>query len=203
VSNLPGYTTLVADLQSVLDSLVPKEVEVQTQTGRWFLLRIRPYRTLENVIEGAVITFVDISELKQAQSLLQETLSIQHLAAVVRDARDAILMLAMDGSILAWNPAAQRIYGWSETEALQKNIAELVPETLRQEAIEIVRRLSMAEILAPYQTQRLNKEGQLLSVWINATALVNQAEEVYAITTTERLCRGENPLDTVLNGASR
>ncbi|WP_232322080.1 chemotaxis protein CheB, partial [Methylomonas lenta] len=189
VSNLPGYTSLVADLLAVLDNLVPKEIEVQTQAGRWFLLRIRPYRTLENVIEGAVITFVDISELKQAQSQLQETLSIRHLAAVVRDARDAILMLAMDGSILAWNPAAQGMYGWTEAEALQKNIAELAPETLRQEAFEIVQSLSFAENLAPYQTQRLNKQGQLLSVRISATALLNQAGEVYAITTTERLCK--------------
>ena len=168
---------------------MPKEVEVQTQAGHWFLLRIRPYRTLENIIEGAVITFVDISELKQAQSQLQETLSIRHLAAVVRDARDAILMLAMDGSILAWNPAAQSMYGWTEAEALQKNIAELVPETLQQEAFKIVQSLSLAENLAPYQTQRLNKQGQLLSVWISATALLNQTGEVYAITTTERLCK--------------
>ena len=51
--------------QEVLDSLVPKEVEVQTQAGTWYLLRIRPYRTLENVIEGAVITFTDILRLRR------------------------------------------------------------------------------------------------------------------------------------------
>ena len=52
VSNLVGYDRLVADVRAVLDTLVPKEVEVQTQAGAWYLLRIRPYRTLENVIEG-------------------------------------------------------------------------------------------------------------------------------------------------------
>ena len=61
VSNLVGYDRLVADMQAVLDTLIPKEVEVQTKAGDWYTMRILPYRTLDNVIEGAVITFVDIS----------------------------------------------------------------------------------------------------------------------------------------------
>jgi two-component system CheB/CheR fusion protein len=65
VSNLVGYDRLVEDVQAVLNDLIPKEVEVQTKAGTWFALRIRPYRTLENVIEGAVITFVDITQRKQ------------------------------------------------------------------------------------------------------------------------------------------
>lgn len=65
VSNLPGYDNLVADTRAVLDSLVPKEVEVQSQTGDWYLMHIRPYRTLNNVIEGAVLTFVNITRFKQ------------------------------------------------------------------------------------------------------------------------------------------
>ena len=58
VSNLVGYDRIVADAQAVLDTLVPKELDVQTTEGRWYTLRILPYRTLDNVIEGAVITFV-------------------------------------------------------------------------------------------------------------------------------------------------
>ena len=67
VSNLVGYGSLVDDVQTVLDSLVPKEAQVRTTDGAWFTLRIRPYRTLDNVIEGAVITFSDISELKRLE----------------------------------------------------------------------------------------------------------------------------------------
>ena len=66
VSNLVGYDRLVEDVQAVLDTLVPKEVEVQTTAGDWYLMRIQPYRTLDNVIEGAVITFVDITEMQAA-----------------------------------------------------------------------------------------------------------------------------------------
>ena len=62
VSNLVGYDRLVADTQAVLDTLIPKALEVQTARGRWYAMRIQPYRTIDNVIEGAVITFVDITE---------------------------------------------------------------------------------------------------------------------------------------------
>jgi two-component system, chemotaxis family, CheB/CheR fusion protein len=71
VSNLVGYDRLPADTQAVLDTLVPKEVEVQTRAGAWYMLRIQPYRTISNVIEGAVITFVDITPAKKAQEALR------------------------------------------------------------------------------------------------------------------------------------
>jgi len=70
-SNLIGYAHLVADVQAVLNTLIPKEIEVQTTAGKWYTMRIMPYRTLNNVIEGAVITFVDITEKKKAQEALR------------------------------------------------------------------------------------------------------------------------------------
>jgi two-component system CheB/CheR fusion protein len=63
VSNLVGDDNLVKDIQAVLRDLVPRIANVQTRAGTWFQMRIRPYRTLENVIEGAVITFIDITDL--------------------------------------------------------------------------------------------------------------------------------------------
>ncbi len=63
VSNLVGDDHLVKDIQAVLRDLVPRVAKVQTRNGTWFQMRIRPYRTLENVIEGAVVTFIDITDL--------------------------------------------------------------------------------------------------------------------------------------------
>jgi PAS domain S-box-containing protein len=186
VSNLAGYDRLVADVQAVLDSLVPKEVEVQTKAGGWFLLRIRPYRTLENAIEGAVITFVDVTEMKRLQEALREANALLRLAVVMHDAYDAITVQDMEGRVLAWNPRAERIYGWSEAEAMAMNIRDLIPEGLREEALAMVRQLSRAEVLKPYRTQRVAKDGRIVEVWLTATSLVNEAGEVYAIATTER-----------------
>ncbi len=187
VSNLAEYNHLVEDVQQVLDNLVPKEVEVETKFGKWFLLRIRPYRTLENVIEGAVITFFDISEMKKARDALRESDSLRRLAVVTTDSRDAILVQDMAGKIISWNPAATRFYGWSETEALGMNIRDLIPRPGRDEALAVVEQLSRAEIMQPYRMERIIKDGRVLRVSLTATALVNASGAVYGIATTERV----------------
>jgi two-component system CheB/CheR fusion protein len=61
VSRLGGEQDLVGDVTQVLDTLVTKEAQVTTAAGLTYLMRIQPYRTVENVIEGAVITFVSLS----------------------------------------------------------------------------------------------------------------------------------------------
>jgi two-component system, chemotaxis family, CheB/CheR fusion protein len=75
LSNLVSYDHLAADIQSVLDSLLPKVVEVQSNAGPWYMMRIQPYRTLDNVIEGAVLTFVDISETKKTKLEMETALA--------------------------------------------------------------------------------------------------------------------------------
>jgi two-component system CheB/CheR fusion protein len=186
-----GYDRLLADVQEVLDSLTPREIEVQTKAGDWYLMRIRPYRTLENVIEGAVITFTDITEMQKVRTIVRETETLRRLAVVVRDASDAITLQNLEGRILAWNPGAVQMYGWSEAEALKMNIRELIPEGLREAALSTVRQLINAEVLTPYLTQRITKDGRVLNVSLTATSLLDEAQKIYAIMTTERCLRNE------------
>ncbi len=75
VSNLQNYDRLVSDIQEVLESLIPKEVEVRNSNGEWFTMRILPYRTMDNVIEGAVINFVNITRRKQMEDDIKRQLS--------------------------------------------------------------------------------------------------------------------------------
>jgi two-component system CheB/CheR fusion protein len=73
VSNLIDYETLLSDTQVVLNTLVSKEVEVQVLSGEWYIMRIQPYRTLDNVIEGAVLTFVNITQTKNIKLALEQS----------------------------------------------------------------------------------------------------------------------------------
>lgn len=187
VPNLVGYRSLVADSQAVLDTLVPKEVDVQTTEGKWYTMRILPYRTLDNVIEGAVITFVEITEMVRAREALLKANELLRLAVVVRDAFDAITVQDLEGRTLAWNPGAVRMYGWNEAEALAMNVRDRTPPALREQALARVHQLGQAEILEPYRTQRITKDGALVEVWLTSTALVNEAGQMYAIATTERM----------------
>ncbi len=185
-SNLIDYEHLVADTQEVLNTLIPWEQNVQTRDGDWFSLRILPYRTTDNVIEGVVISFVDISKIKQAEEALQKANDQLRLAVVVRDAHDAVTVQDLTGRIIAWNPAAVRMYGWSEAEALMLNTRERIPPALREGALATLTQLSQAEVLAPYRTQRLAKDGTVVKVSIISTALLNADGDMYAIATTER-----------------
>jgi PAS domain S-box-containing protein len=73
-SNL-RYDALIEDCERVLATLIPLEKEIQNNSGRWYLVRLIPYRTAENVIEGLVMTTVDIDRTKQAEESLRESLS--------------------------------------------------------------------------------------------------------------------------------
>ncbi|MDA3940325.1 MAG: PAS domain-containing protein [Spirochaetia bacterium] len=73
VNNLIGYESMMSDIQTVLDTLIHKEIEVQTVKNIWDMMCIQPYRTIDNVIEGAVITFVDVTERKQAEEEVIKT----------------------------------------------------------------------------------------------------------------------------------
>ncbi|MBI0582125.1 MAG: PAS domain-containing protein [Methanomassiliicoccales archaeon] len=92
------YEDFFADIAGVLDSLNTKEKEVQTKDGHWYKLRIMPYRTVENVIDGVVITFTDINEQKIVQerllSLTEEAQASQEYAeSIVNTVKEPLLIL--------------------------------------------------------------------------------------------------------------
>jgi two-component system CheB/CheR fusion protein len=112
-SNLDGADTatgLQADLQSVLDTLVPVEREVRSTDGAWYLARIQPYRTLDNVIEGVVLTFTPVTEFKLASEAAQraaaDLVAVQMTTTqLARELADGIVntevepLLVLDGGL--------------------------------------------------------------------------------------------------------
>ena len=201
VSNLVGYASLVEDAQAVLKTLQPKEVTVQTQAGKHYTMRILPYRTLDNVIEGAVITFVEITEMVSTREALRKANEMVRLAVVVHDSFDAITVQDLEGRIIAWNPGAVRMYGWTEAEALAMNVRDRIPPARQTSAMARVHQLSQAEILEPYLTQRLAKDGKVIDVSLTSTALLNEAGQMYAIATTERLKASQSEQKTETHDA--
>ena len=87
--------------QEVLDSLTAREIEVQDREGRWHLLRVRPYRTAENKIEGLVVVLLDINELRKTQQHVVEARDFAR--AVVEGAPVAMVVLDQDFTIRTVN----------------------------------------------------------------------------------------------------
>ncbi|BBO83203.1 chemotaxis protein CheR [Desulfosarcina ovata subsp. sediminis] len=109
VSNL-SYKGMIDDLDDVRKNLAPKEVEVQTTDGQWYKMRILPYRTTDNRIDGAVLTFASITEQKSAQQLLSTSnLEMQQAGVFIRKIfdmnADPLVVLEQEGTIVLANSA--------------------------------------------------------------------------------------------------
>jgi two-component system, chemotaxis family, CheB/CheR fusion protein len=124
VSNLMAYDNLNNDVQEVLDNLIPKDIQVQTKDGKWFNMIIQPYRTTENVIEGAVLTFVDITEVK----ISRDKLSYSELSyrTLFETAKEGILVLdGITGKIKDVNPYLIDLLGYSSAQFIEKEIWDI------------------------------------------------------------------------------
>jgi len=183
------YDQLTKDCREVLDTLIFKEAEVQDTDNNWYAMRISPYRTLENIIDGVVITFVDITKIKRAEKALRDSEVDRRLAAVIRDSNDAVTVQDFEGNIIAWNRGAVKMYGYSEDEALEMNIRDLVPEDKRKEALAFIKKLQKEE-MGSFETRRITKDGKQLKVWLTVSRLVDDDGKPIAIATTERNITG-------------
>jgi PAS domain S-box-containing protein len=108
------------------------------------------------------------------------------MATVLRDSNDAITVQNFDGKITAWNRGAERMYGYTEAEALKLKIRDIVPEDKRAEAREFGASIARGEVISAIETQRITKDGRLLDVSLTATVLVDDNGKPLGFATTER-----------------
>jgi PAS domain S-box-containing protein len=111
--------------------------------------------------------------------------ALRRFAVVLKDSNDAITVLDLNGNILAWNKGAEKLYGYSEDEALQMNIADLIPDD-QQETTGYIKQIASGKITESFETQRIAKNGKVLDIWITATSLKDDSGNVDSIATTER-----------------
>ncbi|MDB5828563.1 MAG: signal transduction histidine kinase with CheB and CheR, partial [Variovorax sp.] len=118
------YDSLVADTEAVFKELRPVEHRITSTDGRHLLARILPYRTAGDRIDGAVLTFMDITELHSAEENVRA--SEERLRIAAASTNDFAIITTDDGGhITAWNVGAQRIFGYAEEEMLGHATAEI------------------------------------------------------------------------------
>lgn len=120
------------DAEHLLRDLAAREKEVQTENGRWCVRRLVPYCTLDNRIGGVVVTFVDITERKQAADATLRDRE-QRLRAILNTAVDAIVTIDHRGVIQSVNPATERMFDYRAAELIGQNVKILMPPPYREE----------------------------------------------------------------------
>jgi len=115
------YDGFLTDLKTVLAQLAPIRREIRGHDARWYDIRMRPYRTSEDRIEGVVITFVDITDRLQVEQALRDSEhALRQDKRLVELSHDPIFMWDVDGGIIEWNRGSEELYGYSRAEALGK-----------------------------------------------------------------------------------
>jgi diguanylate cyclase (GGDEF)-like protein/PAS domain S-box-containing protein len=171
---------LVVDSQNVLHSLKPVKKQLPQKDGRSWIRQVFPYLTKDRLTKGVVITYIDVTQLRLAEET-QRRLNI-----VLADSSDAIVVFDLAGQITAWNRAAERIYGYTEPEALKLNVAHLIPEGLRNTERQILETGRKTLVIPPREITRVCKDGTLRSVLATTTILTNDEGVATYVSTTER-----------------
>ena len=122
VMHILNYESAVQDATEVIRTLGMIERQVTGADGKHYLARIRPYRTIDDRIEGAVLTFVNVTALRKAEENLRAGEELLRIAA--ETTRDyAIYAMNEEGLIVSWNRGAQRMFGYKEREVVGQPFA--------------------------------------------------------------------------------
>jgi two-component system CheB/CheR fusion protein len=172
---------LLPDAQRVLRDHNAREKEVHADDGRWYARRILPYRTLDNRFDGVVITFVDITERKQAADAIW-----RRLAAIIESFMDAIFSKALDGTIRTWNQGAEWVFGYLAEEAVGRSAQMLIPQDHAVQWRRIMRQLAAGSQIERLETKRLHKNGRRVPVKLTYSPLRDEKGKVVGVSGTAR-----------------
>ncbi|RVG94188.1 chemotaxis protein CheB [Sinorhizobium meliloti] len=159
------YKRLSDDARAVLETLTPVEHEVKSRDDGWYLVRMRPYRTMEDKIDGVVVTFVDISERRHAEEAAKESgQRLEQEMRLVELSRSPIFVWDFDDGIMQWNRGSEELYGYSREEALGRRKEELLKTAVPGSSFDKLRRTLSQKGRWSGELNHTTKDGRVLTV---------------------------------------
>ena len=159
ITNRLNYGELAADAEKVFSDLHTIERQITTTDDRHLFARILPYRTVDDKIGGAVLTFIDVTELKAAEGRM--LVSEERLRVAAASTSDFAIITTDDGgTIETWNTGAERVFGHDAAEAIGRPIAIIfTPEDRERGLPEAEMRLAQEQGRAEDEGWRQRKDG--------------------------------------------
>ncbi|HEY7638758.1 MAG TPA: CheR family methyltransferase [Steroidobacteraceae bacterium] len=159
------YDDLTRDVRAVLNDLAPVRREVRSRKDRWYDVRMRPYRTVDDKIDGVVITFVDVTDRRAVeQALRNNERQLQQQRRLVELSREPIFVWDFDGGIVEWNRGCEELYGYSRQEAVGKRSAHLLNTVVPESSIAALTEQLLAQGHWIGELRQRAKDGRMLIV---------------------------------------
>lgn len=124
--------------------------------------------------------------LARQEAELERATVARQMAAIVESSNDAIFGRDLDGKVISWNPAAERLYGYNAEETIGDPHSKLVPEDLNTEAEDLWNRVLGGDGVQNYDTVRLHKDGTLVDVSLTLSPIRDSDGEIIGISTIAR-----------------
>ena len=160
--------------------------EVETQVARMSVV-VHSILALENSNhEQRLRSAGALLDPPAFQRIKEEYESALHLASIIDGAQDAIYSKKLDGTIMAWNAGAERLFGYPANEALGKSVMMLVPPDLSQEERSIFEKIRTGTRVEHFDTLRRTKDGKDIRVSVSISPIRNPRGRVVGASTIAR-----------------
>ena len=165
---VPDLDALISE---VIDKVTQRELEIQDRDGRWYSMRLRPYRTADNRIDGVLMIFIDIHALKTTQQALREQSSFSK--AVMESSGALVLVTDGEGRIVAFNRACQIASGYKFEDVAREVIwdTSLVPKEEIDGERAVYRRLAAGRGPIQHESHWIAKSGTKCLISWNSAAM--------------------------------
>lgn len=180
----------------VIDDITMAELERKGKDGRWYSLRLRPYKTAENKIDGAVMTFVDIDEIKRTRQAIED--ARDYAQAIVATVREPLLVLDGSLKVVSANPSFYRLFqtapketegtliyelgnGQWDIQRLRQLLEDILPRSTEFSDYEVIHDFEQIGrrimLLNARRLERPEKERQMILLAIDDVTEQKRAEE--------------------------
>jgi PAS domain S-box-containing protein len=179
--DLDHVSQLLVALQDNLGGLFNAEYRVRHKDGTWLWMQgIGTNLLNEGSIQAIVIHYRNITERKRDEEIQSR------LAAIVEFSDDAIISKTCDGTVMTWNEAATKLFGYAAAEMVGKSITLLIPATHAEEEAQILEKLVNGDRIQHFETVRVRKDGTQIHVSLTLSPIKDATGKVIAISKIAR-----------------
>ena len=133
----------------------------------------------------------------------KEVLELSHLATLIESSGDAIISMELDGTVRSWNPAAERIFGYSADEMIGAPIFKLIPPELHDEERALLARIRRGEHVGHYEADRIRKDGRRIRIALSLSPVRGRDGRLLGASAIKRDITAQRAVEVQLHQAQR